>query len=573
MFHYMKLNFMGIVILFALIPALKASVTGPDEKSFLVSARVNGERVISAEEGGKPAWNSKEYSNLPSGRYTLAISYRLPGGETGRLEPLAIRIPPVWYKSTPALVFFIIFPLILVWVLYHVQELRFAERYYLLEQIINKRTEDLIMEKEKSEALLADVLPKNAADEIALKGKAEKTRYDFVTVLFSDIQGFTQIAEEMNPEILIDELDRFFFNFDSIVEKYRIEKIKTIGDAYMCAGGIPEKNRINPVEVVLAALEVQEYMKKLKESTEVSGMKYWDIRIGIHTGSVVAGVIGHKKLSYDIWGDTVNTASRMESSGIGGKINISDTTYEFVKDFFVCEYRGRMPVKYKGELEMYFVNGILPGLTDENGLPNDAFRLKMQLIRLQDVEDHMVRMFEEEAPPDLYFHDTSLVKNICLQADLIANAERISGEEYLSLKLAAIFLFTGYISNYNDPALSSCMLASEMLPRFGFSDRFIVAANALITGSYNDIYDSDAARILHDARYSYLGRVDFLTLSRRHFRERNENGQSIDWEAWKDNQKQLLIKHEFLTESARMMRNVSAGEQKRQLEKLDRQPI
>jgi len=190
----------------------------------------------------------------------------------------------------------------------------------MLEQIINNRTEDLIKEKEKTEALLSNVLPKNTADEIMAKGKATKIKYNFVTVLFSDIQGFTKIAEETNPEVLIDELDKFFFHFDSVVEKYGIEKIKTIGDAYMCAGGIPEKNRTNPVEVILAALEMQQYMLKLKSISEIEGMKFWDIRIGIHTGTVVAGVVGQKKLSYDIWGDTVNTASRMESSEMLGRL-------------------------------------------------------------------------------------------------------------------------------------------------------------------------------------------------------------------------------------------------------------
>ena len=218
---------------------------------------------------------------------------------------------------------------------------RFKRKLKVLEDLLNKRNEDLKKVNEKTEALLANVLPKNTADEIMAKGKATKIKYNFVTVLFSDIQGFTQIAEEMNPEVLIDELDKFFFHFDSVVEKYRIEKIKTIGDAYMCAGGIPEKNRTNPVEVIMAALEMQQYMNKLKESSLLQGMKYWDIRIGIHTGTVIAGVVGHKKLSYDIWGDTVNTASRMESSGEAGKINISGTTYEFVKDFFICEHGGK----------------------------------------------------------------------------------------------------------------------------------------------------------------------------------------------------------------------------------------
>ena len=144
-------------------------------------------------------------------------------------------------------------------------------------------------------------------------------------------------------------------------------------------------------------LEMQSYMKTLKEASKIEGIKYWDIRIGIHTGTVVAGVVGHKKLSYDIWGDTVNTASRMESAGEAGKINISGTTYEFVKEFFLCDHRGKMPVKYKGELDMYFVSGIIPELSDENGNPNRQFILKMQMIKLQDIEEMITKLFDEEA--------------------------------------------------------------------------------------------------------------------------------------------------------------------------------
>ncbi len=364
----------------------------------------------------------------------------------------------------------------------------FCPDQYMLEQIINKRTEDLIIEKEKTENLLANVLPKNTASEIMEKGKATKIKYNFVTVLFSDIQGFTKIAEEMNPEVLIDELDKFFFYFDSVVEKFGIEKIKTIGDAYMCAGGIPEKNRTNPVEVILAALEMQAYMSKLKETSELEGMKFWDIRIGIHTGTVVAGVVGQKKLSYDIWGDTVNTASRMESSGEAGKINISGTTYEFVKDFFICEHRGKMPVKYKGELDMYFVNGIVPELSDENGKPNRKFILKMQMIKLQDIEEAVIKMFDDEAPPNLYFHNSSLVKSISNQVELLSNAEKLPDEEFINLKLASVFLFTGFISDYDyeKPMEASLLAVEEILPRYGFDQANIEEVRKLIQNSYDN---------------------------------------------------------------------------------------
>jgi class 3 adenylate cyclase len=393
------------------------------------------------------------------------------------------------------------------------------------------------------------------------KGKATKTKYNFVTVLFSDIQGFTQIAEEMNPEVLIDELDKFFFHFDSVVEKYRIEKIKTIGDAYMCAGGIPEKNRTNPVEVILAALEMQEYMKNLKEASLIQGMKYWDIRIGIHTGTVIAGVVGHKKLSYDIWGDTVNIASRMESSGEAGKINISGATYEFVKDFFICEYRGRMPVKYKGELDMYFVKEIIPELSDENGFPNNRFRFKMQLIKLQDVEETVNKMFIDDALPSLWFHNAQLAVNITSQAELLATAEGLPLEQYVNLKLASVFLMTGYMTDYNNPAEASCRLMEEVLPCYGFDERYIISARDLINNSFNGKHESVTDKILHDARYDYLGRVDYIKLSEKLLKERNEHGIIVSPEEWSDIQKKLLTDHDFLTNTGKLLRSVPISEQ------------
>ncbi len=505
--------------------------------------------------------NLKEYTNLPSGKYTFKIKYNDGNNESDELSIFALRILPLWYFSRLAIILYIVLFSLISWSLYDHLDLRFARRQYMLEQIINKRTEDLIIEKEKTEALLANLLPKNTANEIMEKGKATKIKYNFVTVLFSDIQGFTKIAEEMNPEILIDELDKFFFYFDSVVEKYGIEKIKTIGDAYMCAGGIPEKNRTNPVEIILAALEMKLYMKRLKESSEVEGMKYWDIRIGIHTGTVVAGVVGQKKLSYDIWGDTVNTASRMESSGEAGRINISGTTYEFVKEFFICEYRGKMPVKYKGELEMYFVNGIIPELCDENGGPNRKFIVKIQMIRLQDIEEMIIKVFDDEAPPNLYFNNASLVRNISNQVELLSRAENLPDEEFVNLKLASLFLLTGYISDYDKPMEASLRLVEEMLPKYGFSQENIEATYKLIRNSYSGLHESLSDKVMHDARYDYMGRVDYIKLTEKLFRERTEYGKYSEKEEWVEHQIQQLSYHDFITNTGKLLRSVSIDDQ------------
>ncbi|MDO9257337.1 MAG: adenylate/guanylate cyclase domain-containing protein [Bacteroidales bacterium] len=210
-------------------------------------------------------------------------------------------------------------------------------------------------EKERSEKLLLNILPFEIAEELKEKGSATPKQYDLVSVLFTDFKGFTSIAEKHSPEQLVEELNQCFLEFDLIIDKYNLEKIKTIGDSYMCAGGIPVVNSSNPIDAVMAGIEIQAYMERIKAERIAKGLDYWELRIGINTGKIIAGVVGKNKFAYDIWGDAVNVASRMESSGAPGKVNISGSTYELVKDLFTCEYRGKVKAKNKGEIDMYFV--------------------------------------------------------------------------------------------------------------------------------------------------------------------------------------------------------------------------
>ena len=210
--------------------------------------------------------------------------------------------------------------------------------------------------KKQSDELLRNILPSEVAEELKEKGSAEAKLIDKVTVLFTDFKDFTALSERLSPTALVAEINDCFSAFDRIVEKYGVEKIKTIGDSYMAAGGLPTANKTHHDDVVRAALDIQEYMEQHKQKKEASGDIYFEIRIGVHTGPVVAGIVGLKKFQYDIWGDTVNTASRMESSGEVGKVNISGATYEMVKDKFHCEYRGKITAKGKGEIDMYYVS-------------------------------------------------------------------------------------------------------------------------------------------------------------------------------------------------------------------------
>lgn len=225
------------------------------------------------------------------------------------------------------------------------------------ERLLEKKNVSLSDEKQKSDNLLMNILPHDTAEELKRTGTAKSRSFNMVTVMFTDFRDFTATAEALHPEKLVNEIHDYFSVFDNVMSKYNIEKIKTIGDSYMCAGGLPEENSSNPVDVVMAALEIQEFMMQRKKEKESANELFFECRLGIHTGPVIAGIVGTKKFAYDIWGDTVNVASRMESSGQVAKVNISGSTYDLVKDHFNCSYRGKVAAKNKGEVDMYFVEG------------------------------------------------------------------------------------------------------------------------------------------------------------------------------------------------------------------------
>jgi class 3 adenylate cyclase len=233
------------------------------------------------------------------------------------------------------------------------------EEIQQINEELNTTLSIVEQERAKSDKLLLNILPIETARELKETGQATPQHYDLVSVLFTDFKGFTSLAEKMTPSEVIENLDTCFYALDLICDKYNLEKIKTIGDSYMCAGGLPVANTSNPMDTVLAGLEMQAFMTKWKSEKEAQGLPAWELRLGIHSGEAVAGVVGKNKFAYDIWGDTVNLASRMESSGEVGKVNISEMTYNLVKHQFQCTYRGEIQAKNKGEVKMYFVEGEL----------------------------------------------------------------------------------------------------------------------------------------------------------------------------------------------------------------------
>lgn len=240
------------------------------------------------------------------------------------------------------------------------------QNHQILKQksLLEKRQKELKEEKARTDALLLNILPAPVADELRMHKKVAPKYYKMVSVMFTDFKGFTKITEQMSPGEIVKELDACFVAFDQIIEKYEqhvkrkcIEKIKTIGDGYMCAGGVPIENETNALDIVKVAMAMIDFMARRRVEKEQRNEPFFEIRIGINTGPVVAGVVGKKKFAYDIWGDTVNVASRMESSGEVGRVNISGETYRQVKDYFFLTHRGKIDVKNKDAVDMYFVDG------------------------------------------------------------------------------------------------------------------------------------------------------------------------------------------------------------------------
>lgn len=212
-------------------------------------------------------------------------------------------------------------------------------------------------EKKKSDELLLNILPEEVMNELKQTGKTTARNYDLVTVMFVDFKDFTLISNNLTPEDLVSAIDEYFEKFDTIIAEHDIEKIKTIGDAYLCAGGLPQPNTKNPVEMVDVGFKFLQAVEQLKKQRSDAKKISFDIRIGIHSGPLIAGVVGIRKFAYDIWGDAVNTAARMQQNSDEGRINISGTTYELIKHRFHCTHRGRIEAKHKGLVDMYYVEG------------------------------------------------------------------------------------------------------------------------------------------------------------------------------------------------------------------------
>jgi adenylate cyclase len=425
---------------------------------------------------------------------------------------------------------------------------------------LSENNEMMKLRLKESKVELKDAMPREGEDRLR--------KYKMATVLFAYIGGFKHLTGAIDSEVIMDQLDEVLIEFDRILKKYKIHKIKTIGDTYMASGGIPEKNITNPIDVIMAALEMNLFLDQLRR---IDGKRYWNLSLGIHTGPVTANVSGKKKITYDIKGDTVNIAHRMQGVGDSGKILISVMTYELIKEFFICEYYGKMPVKYKGDLEMFVVNGIRPefSMKGRGLMPNLLFDTKFKLIQFMDIQEMILDKLESELPGFLYYHNVKHTVDVVTEVELIGWAEGLDDDGILLLKTAALFHDAGHTIAYDGHEYHGTELVKKILPGFGYSDEQIVKINDIIMATKLPPQPKDIFQeIICDADLDYLGRSDMIPVSNTLYKELNEQDKIGTFNDWNKLQLKFITGHSYFTKTAQSLREVNKQKQIERIQKL-----
>jgi len=401
------------------------------------------------------------------------------------------------------------------------------------------------------------------------KPTSQQTRFNTVTILFAEIQGLSDVvATAANTSEYMDKLDDFIFRFNEIVEKYQLVKMHSIGDNFICAGGIPDKNIINPITVTLAALEM---LHIVETDAQNSDDPVWSLKIGIHTGSVTALIGGRTQSNYDMKGDTVNVTSRICSVCTENTVIISATTYEFVKELFDCLYTSALPVKYRNKLELYAVTGIKANFAADikRYLPNDAFRIQLLLVQFSDLQEFILDQLEKGLPKHLYYHNVKHTVDVVTESELIGWSEGLDDSHLLLLKTAALFHDMGHIAVYVGHEERSIEFAREILPKYRYTPEEIDTICRIIMATKLPPKPTDLLEaIICDSDLDYLGRTDFVPVSNSLYAELKVINKSLSLNDWNKQQVKFISSHQYFTKTGRKLREVKKQEQIERIKQL-----
>ena len=531
--------------------------------------------------------NRISLSSLAWGTYYIRIYSRVGNGSWTKTPALlTVTITPPFWASWPfwLVSIFVTFFLIFLYFRFKINQER--KEKVVLESLVLSRTQEiqaqkdqierknlainrekekvllqqklLYVEKENAEKWLNNALPSQVVKELKVNGKVAAKAFESTTILFTDVVGFTKISESITPNRLVYKLDILFKKFDQIIHENNLEKIKTIGDAYMAVGGIPEKNSTHAIDACVAALQIQHYMK-LKQFDAIANHKdFWEIRIGINTGPVTAGIIGKLKIAYDVWGSSVNQAQRMEMLAQPGTVTISGNTFKWVEPYFEFEYKGQAKMKSNALLDCYEVIRIKPELSSkgEGLVPNDLFYEIVGLhhyssIKYYSAENELIQLLDQKLPKDLHYHTLGHTKDVVKAVERLALLEGVRDEGLFLLKTAALFHDAGFTEQYEHNEPIGARLAEEMLPKHGYSEQHIKTITELIYVTQIPHKPVNKLQeIMCDADLDYLGTDSFDEISDNLCKELLAKGKIQTKKEWDEIQVSFLKGHRYFTTTA-----------------------
>lgn len=409
--------------------------------------------------------------------------------------------------------------------------------------------------------LLSNIFPTNVLDELSNNGKFSPKRVQNGVVLFTDFVDFSSKAKEMRPLQLIRKLERYFTEFDAIIEKYNLEKIKTIGDAYMALAGVTEDAPHPSIRACLAAVEMRDFMRSERDVAIALKKDFWEIRIGLHMGPLVAGIIGSKKYNFDVWGDTVNIAARAESATKRGQITITQSVNDDVKQYFETSTRGEVEIhKRGGSLEMFYLEGIKDQFTLYKGenSANASLRAECGLpsIDFYHMRKDILNRLKSLLPENIKYHDLPHTLNVEKAAVRFAKLEGISNTDILLLRTAVLFHDAGFILKYHQNEDFAMNMAESMLPHYGYDETKIETIKNIINSTKYEVEpETDLEKIMCDADHDYLGRPDYHSIAKKLRIEMENFGTSMGEKEWCEYQLKFLEgHHKYYTETAQNIR-------------------
>lgn len=412
--------------------------------------------------------------------------------------------------------------------------------------------------------LLKNIFPMNVLEDFNVYGKFSPKRIDDGVVLFTDFVDFSAISKDMDPIQLLRQLEKYFTVFDEIINRYELEKIKTIGDAYMALAGVTESKANPAVRACLAALEMQQYIENEAELSKAMGRGFWQVRIGIHTGPLVAGIIGKTKFSFDVWGDSVNVAARAERVSTPGKITVTDAVVSAITPYFEVESRGEIDIQKRGgKVEMFYLEEIKEeyALNKNKRLSGSELRRICDLptIDFDNMRSDIINKLKALLPEDLVYHDVQHTLNVEKAAIRYARLEGISEQEMYLLRTAVLYHDSGFILEYRNNEDFAIQLAQNNLPQFGYSGEQIATISSIIEATKSTVKPVTLLeQIMRDADHDYLGRADYKVISSRLRTELEvmvgEVKNDVEWVEFQLHY--LKNKHNYFTETAKNIRSI-----------------